>query len=369
MSGRWWNIRFFSLQTGIHGVLIALLAGSLITACQKGEEKNTNRDIYLYEGADRDQKLVANAKQEGVVNLYISMQERDSAPLTAAFEKKYGIKVNLWRASPDKIVQRAIIEAKADRYDVDVLEINGPELEMVYRENLLEKFYSPAFKDISPAIFPKHKQYAPDRLNLFVIAYNTKLVKPEDVPNSYEDLLNPKWKGKFVMEPSDVDWFAATAKGMGEQKGLDYFKKLATMQVAMREGHTLIAEIVAAGEFPIALNVYNHAVEKLKQKGATIEWKALAPSFGRVGGIGVARNAAHPYAALLFTEFVISKEGQELIKDRGRVPASLAVDSPLNKFNYRLIDPVIVLDEWDKWAKQWSDLFLGGKAVKKEEEK
>jgi len=360
--------RFF-LQHGIYGFLIALLIGSLITACEKSEEKKTNREIFLYQGADRDEKLVANAKREGVVSLYISMQERDSAPLTAAFEKKYGIKVNLWRASPEKIVQRAVIEAKADRHDVDVLEINGPEMEMVYRENLLEQFYSPAFKDISPAIFPKHQYYAPDRINLFVIAYNTKLVKPGDVPNSYEDLLKPKWKGKLVMEPSDVDWFAATAKGMGEQQGLDYFKKLATMQVAMREGHTLIAERVAAGEFSFALNAYNHAVEKLKQKDATIEWKALEPSFGRVGGIGVARNAPHPHAALLFTEFVISKEGQELIRDRGRVPVSLAVDSPLNKYSYALVDPVIVLDEWDKWAKQWSDLFLGGKAVKKEEEK
>ena len=360
--------RFF-LQYGVYGFLIALLIGSLITACQKGEEKKTNREIYLYEGADRDQKLVTNAKQAGVVNLYTSMQERDSGPITSAFEKKYGIKVNLWRASPEKIVQRAVIEFKADKHEVDVLEMNGPELEMIYRENLLEQFYSPAFKDIPPAAFPKHKYYAPDRINLFVIAYNTKLVKPGDVPNSYEDLLKPKWKGKLAMEPSDVDWFAAVIKGMGEQQGLDYFKKLAAMQVSMRQGHTIIAEIAASGEILIALNAYNHAVEKLKQKDATVDWKPLEPAFGRVGGIGVARNAPHPHAALLFTEYVISKEGQELIKARGRVPASLAVDSPLNKFKYELIDPVIVLDEWDKWAKLWSDLFLGGKAVKKEEEK
>ncbi|HLQ24773.1 MAG TPA: extracellular solute-binding protein [Acidiferrobacterales bacterium] len=361
--------RFFSLQKGVCGFLIALLVGCLMTACEKGEEKTANREIFLYQGADREQKLVANAKQEGVVNLYISMQQTDSGPIIGAFEKKYGIKINSWRASPEKVVQRAVIEARAGRYDVDVLEMNGPEMEMVYRENLLEQFYSPAFKDIPPAAFPKHKYYAPDRINLFVIAYNTKLVKPDDAPNSYEDLLNPKWKGKFVMEPSDVDWFAAVVKGMGEQKGLDYFKKLAAMGVTIREGHTILAEITASGEFPFALNVYNHAVEKLKQKDATVEWKPLQPAFGRVGGIGIARNTAHPYAALLFTEFVISKDGQQLIRDRGRVPVSLAVDSPLNKFNYELIDPAIVLDEWDKWAKLWSDLFLGGKAVKKEEEK
>ncbi len=363
------RLGLLSLQKGIHGLLVVSLISCLITACNNSEETKTTREIFLYQGADRLQKLITNAKQEGVVNLYTSMQERDSGPLTAAFEKKYGVKVTLWRAAPDKIVQRAVIEAKAGRYDVDVLEMNGPEMEMVYRENLLEQFYSPTFKDIPPPVFPKHKYYAPDRINLFVIAYNTKEIKPEEVPNSYEDLLNPRWKGKMVMEPSDVDWFAAIVKDMGEQKGLDYFKKLATMEVAMREGHTLLAEIVSSGEVPIALNAYNHSVDKLKQKEATIEWKPLQPAFGRAGGIGLARNAAHPYAALLFTEFILSKEGQELIRDRGRVPASLVVDSPLNKFKYSLIDPAITLDEWDKWAKIWSDLFLGGKEVKKGEEK
>jgi iron(III) transport system substrate-binding protein len=153
---------------------------------------------------------------------------------------------------------------------------------------------------------------------------------------------------------------------MGEQKGLDYFKKLAKMQPVIKSGHTVITEMAASGEIPISLNVYNHNAETLKKKGEPIEWKALQPAFGAAGGIGLTKNAPHPYAALLFADFMLS-EGQQILKDRGRVPASLAVDSELNKFQYQLIDPVIVLDEWDKWSKLWSDIFLGGKALKKEE--
>ncbi len=99
-----------------------------------------------------------------------------------------------------------------------------------------------------------------------------------------------------------------------------------------------------------------------------MKWKALDPTFGRPQGIGLAKNAPHPHAALLFADFMLSREGQEIIKQRERVPSSTAVDSPLNKFKSPCIDPVIVLDEEQKWEKLWSQLFLGGRAVEKEKE-
>ena len=352
-----------------HLGIVILIAGTFLGGCEKASEnKLTNKDIYLYQGLDRDQKLIEKAKKEGTVVVYTSMNLKDAGPFIEAFEQKYGIKASFWRAARDKVVQRAVIEAKAERFEVDVFEINGPEMEMLYREKILEEFYSPSFKDIPPEAFPPHKQYVADRFNFFVMAYNTKLVKPADVPNSYEDLLNPKWKGKISLERTDADWFAAVVKGMGEEKGLAYFKKLAAMNPQIRKGHTLIAELVASGEIPLTLSAFNHAVEKLKKKDASIEWKPLQPAFGQPGGVGVAKNAPHPHAALLFVDFVLSKEGQEIIHERGRVPASRAVDSPLNKFKYQVIDPTIILDEWDKWNKLWSDLFLGGKTLQKEEE-
>jgi len=140
------------------------------------------------------------------------------------------------------------------------------------------------------------------------------------------------------------------------------------MKPQLRTGHTLIAELVAAGEIPLAAAVYNHNVERLTVKGAPVKWKPLLPTFGRPNAIGVAKNAIHPHAALLFTDFMLSREGQQIIKERNRVPSSMAVDSPLNKFKYEMIDPSIVLDEAEKWEKLWSDLFLKGQRIKKEVE-
>lgn len=348
------------------------LLSLFVSVCAVGgagaaEKKSNNRDLYLYQGPDREQRLIENAKKEGTVLFYSTMTVPDAKKFTDAFEKKYGVKVMAWRGGSEKIVQRAITEAQAGRYDVDVIETNGPQMEMLYREKLLEEFYSPALKDIPPNALPKHRHYAPDRFVFFVMAYNTNLVKPQDVPKSYEDILHPKWAGKIGIEATDVVWLAAVTKAMGEEKGLAYFKKLAAMKPDMRTSHILMAKLVAAGEIPLVLTAYNNNVETLKKEGAPVDWKPLPPAFGRASAIGVAKQAPHPHAALLFTEFVLSKEGQEILKSVNRVPASQAVESPLTKFKYELIDPAIVLDEWEKWSKVWSQLFLGGKEVQKDD--
>lgn len=323
-----------------------------------GAQASANKNIYVYRGADRAQKLIAGAKREGGLTIYTTLNQRDATPLIEAFEKRYGIKVTLWRSGVEKLVQRALAEARAGKHAVDVLEGNGPGMEMLYREKLLEEFYSPAFGDIPKEAFPRHRHYAPDNLLFFVMGYNTRLVKPEDIPRTYDDLLHPKWTGKLGIESSDIDWFAAVVTAMGEEKGLAYFKKLAAMRPQLRNGHTLLAELVSAGDIPIALTLYNQRVEQLKKKGAPIDWRPLPPAFGRTDAIGVAKHAPRPHAALLFVDFVLSQEGQEILQSRRRVPVSRLVDSPLKKFDYRIIDIAAVLDDWDKWEKQWEALFL-----------
>ena len=173
-------------------------------------------------------------------------------------------------------------------------------------------------------------------------------MKPADVPNSYEDLLNPRWVGKIALEAGDTDWFASMVKSMGEAKGLAFFRKLAQMRPQVRTGHTLMGELVASGEIPLAASIYNHNAERLAVKGAPIKWKALKPTFGRPNAVAVAKRAQHP------------------IKERNRVPASPKVDTQLNKFPYEMIDPALILDEADKWEKRWSELFLKGQAVQKD---
>ena len=346
--------------------LAAVASPALLRAQQRAPAASPHRPLYMYQGADRASRLAEEAKKQREVVMYTSLNLKDSVPLTDAFEKKTGVKVQLWRASSEKVLQRAVTEARAGRHSCDVLETNGPEMEALYREQLLEEFYSPHFGDLPPAAFPKHRHYVADRFNFFTIGYNTNLVKADEVPNAYEDLVHPRWAGRVGLEGSDVDWFGAMVKSMGEEKGLAFFRKLAEARPQIRTGHTLMAELVASGEIPLAATLYNHNVERLIVKGAPIKWKAITPTFGRPNAIGVAKRAPHPHAAMVFVDFVLSKEGQTILKERNRVPASLSVDTHLNKFPFQMIDPVITLDENDRWEKLWSELFLKGKKIEKE---
>ena len=321
--------------------------------------------LYLSQSPGRDAKILALAKEERRVVVYTSFNTKDSYPIAQAFEKTYGVKLEIWRSSSEKVLQRAITEARAGRTSVDAFELDGRELEALYREGLLEEFWSPHFKSLPPAAFPKHRHYVADRFNFFTIAYNTRLVKPDEVPSSYEDLAQPRWAGRLGIEAGDTDWFASIVKYMGEEKGLALFRRIAAQKPQVRTGHTLINGLVASGEVPLAAAVYNHAAERLALTGAPIRWKALAPTFGRPNGVALAKRAERPHAALLFADFMLSPEGQQLIKAANRVPASTAVQTTLNQFSYQMIDPAIVLDESPTWEKIWSELFLQGRAIKK----
>jgi iron(III) transport system substrate-binding protein len=343
-----------------------LLAAATLVLAQPAP--GAHKALYLYQGPERDRKLLDGARKEKQVVVYTSLNTKDSHPIAQAFEKKYAVKVEIWRSSSEKVLQRALTEARGGRFAVDAFELNGPELEAMYREGLLEEYWSPHFKNLPPAAFPKHRHYAADRFNFFTIAYNTNLVKPNEVPSSYEDLAHARWAGKLGLEASDTDWFASIVKYMGEEKGLALFRKIAQQKPQMRTGHTLLGGLVASGEVPLAAAIYNHNAERLVVKGAPIKWKALTPTFGRPNGVAVAKRTDRPHAALLFADFMLSPEGQQLIKEHNRVPASAAIETNLNKFAYEMIDPAIVLDESQKWEKIWSELFLKGQAIKKEAE-
>src|SRR5882672_10346590 len=224
---------------------------------------------------EREQRLAEGARREGEVDVYTSLVPEDMAAVAAAFEKKYGVKAKYWRAGSEKLLQRALTEARSSRYDVDVLETNGPELEAMQREKMLAPAASAHDADLLPASIRPHRQWVGLRLNLFVQAYNTNLVRKADLPRSYQDLLDPKWKGKLAIEAEDVDWFAAVVKDLGEVAGLKLFRDIASGNgVSVRKGHTLLAGLVASGEVPLALTLYNHNAERLKQKGAPIDWFA-----------------------------------------------------------------------------------------------
>ena len=315
-------------------------------------------DLFMYRGADRESRLAERARHEGTVVLYTSLAPTESKPLAEAFEKKYGVKVELWRALSDKVVQRVVTEAQGRRYAVDVVETNGPEMEMLAREKLLAEIHSPHIADLPQAAIPPHRTWFPDRMNYFVVGFNTQKVQRSEIPATYEGFLDPKWKGRIGIEATDAEWMATLVKTWGEAKGMDYFRRLAAMKPDVRKGHILLAELVAAGEVPVGLTMYNSNIESLKRKGAPIDFVAVQPVAARPQGIGVAKAAPHPAAALLFADFVLSPEGQRLFESMGRVPASTRVKSHLNNFPFVLEEPATVLDESAKWEKIWDELFI-----------
>ncbi|MGZ5048571.1 MAG: ABC transporter substrate-binding protein [Usitatibacter sp.] len=339
---------------------LAALALALPAAAQV-KPNATTADVAAYAGADRAQKLIEGAKKEGQLEIYTSAQSDDMGVLVAAFEKKYGVKVTVWRSSSEKVLQRAVTEMRGNRFTMDIAETNGPELEAMHREKVFEAVKSPYLADlIAPAIMP-HGEWVGTRLNVFTQAYNTSLVKKEDLPKTWEDLANPKWKGKLGIEQEDSDWLAGEYAELGEARAAKVFRDIVSANgVSVRKGHTLLTQLVVSGEIPLALTVYNYKAEQLKRKGAPIDWFSIGPAIARPNGIGVARRAPHPHAAVLFFDFELSPEGQQILAGRDFVPTSKKVDTPLNKIPMKFVDARVALDEFQKWEKLYAETFTKG---------
>ena len=316
-------------------------------------------DLATYTGADREQKLIAGAKKEGELTIYTSAQADDIGALAKVFEAKYGVKVQIWRAGSEKVMQRAIQEARGGRHTVDLLETNGPEMEALSRENILRPVKSPHHADLIPAALRPHGEWVGTRLNVFALAYNTKQVKKDELPKSYADLANPRWKGRLGIESDDKDWLAGVLGQMGEQKGIEVFRAIVkTNGISVRRGHTLLTQLVVSGEVPLALTVYNYKAEQFKNKGAPIDWFVIGKAPARANGAGVAARAPHPNAALLFYDFEIGEEAQRILAQRDFVTTNRKVATPLNRVPLEVIDPKAVLDENEKWTKLFEELFL-----------
>lgn len=315
-------------------------------------------EVALYEGADRAQRILEGAKREGQLNLYTSLTAATAAKVKADFEERYGVRINLWRASSETIVQRVLTETQAGRGDFDVVETNGPEMEAIQREQVLQKVASPSFRSLIPqAVFP-HREWVATRLNIFVQCYNTRLVKKEEVPKSFQELLDPKWKGRLGIEANDADWFQSVVKELGESNGLALFRQLvATNGVSVRKGHALLAELVTSGEIAFSLTCYSFKIDQDRKAGAPVDWTSFGPLLARPNGAGISRRAKHPYAAMLFYEYMLT-DAQPLLAQLELAPVSTKVDTGFGGRSVRFIDPKAVLDEADKWEKLYNEIFV-----------
>ena len=315
--------------------------------------------LLRYQGADRLQKALPAAKKEGTFLLYTSFAEKDLPPLTAAFEKRYGIKVNVWRAASEKVLQRAVIETNAGRHDFDVVHTSALEMEALYREKILQPVAPAHGVELLAGAVRPHRGWIATYLSFWVQAYNTSLVRKGELPRTYQDLLDPRWKGRLGIEARVPEWYAAIVMDMGEEKGVRFFRELVAKNgISVRGGHTLLNNLVIAGDVPIALTMYQYITEGAKRKGAPVDWFVLEPVVGRMSGVGIARNAQHPNAALLFYEFMLSTEAQQLLLKMDYVPTLAKLPSPLANRRFTLVDPAIAMDQHDKWAKSFDDVIV-----------
>src|SRR3989442_2312824 len=261
-------------------LLQALALGAACVPLASAQSPEKNQSVYLYQGADRAQRLAERAREEGMLVVYTSLATSESVPLTRAFEKKYGVKVQLWRSLSDQVVRRALNEAKARRHSVDVVETNAPELEALARERVLAQFFSSHIADIPSWGVPLHRMWVSDRVDFFVVAFNTAKVRREELPATYEGFLDPKWKGRIGIEATDQEWLAGLAKHWGEKRALEFFRRLAAMKPDVRKGHVLLSEMVAAGEVPVSLTNYPPNPRSMKTRDKPSDWKAAGPGIG-----------------------------------------------------------------------------------------
>ena len=346
------------MKTTLALVVAGAIAAALPPETALAQTPAKAAEILSYQGPDRDRRLLEQAKQEGTLTIYTSLAPTESKPLADAFEKKYGVKVELWRSQSERVVQRAITEARAGRHAVDVIATNGPEMEALAREQILTTYFTPHAADLPAASIPRHRLWMPDRLQFFVVGYNTNLVKREDLPKSIRGFADPKWKGKLGIEAGDGEWMATLVKKWGEAEGMAFFRKLSEMRPEVRKGHVLLAQLIAAGEIPVGLTAYSANVETLKRKGAPIDFAPI-DAIARPQGLGIAKGAPHPAAALLYADFVLSAEdGQRLYESMGRPPVNRKIKSKLTDFEHTFLDVVAVVDEAEKWDKLWEELFL-----------
>jgi iron(III) transport system substrate-binding protein len=333
-------------------VLPALLVCAAVRA-----QAATVAEVAALSGPDRLQRLIEGAKKEGGLTLYSSAAVEDMANVIAGFEKKYGLKVRVWRGSATDVRQRALTELQANRFDLDVVEIAGPDLEALQREHMLQAVASPTLADLIAGSIPPHREWVVDRISVITAAYNTNLISKAQAPQSYDDLTDPRWKGKLGIEAEDSDvWLMGVAGARGEQNTIDLFHKIvATNGMSLRKGHTLLAKLVVSGEVPLALTVYGYKADQLARAGAPLQPLPLAPLLGLPTGVGVARHAPDPYSAVLFWEYILT-EGQKIFADEDNVPTNRTVKEPPPGLT--LIDSAKLLDDGDKWAKLFHDIFV-----------
>ena len=288
--------------------------------------------LVLIPAGIRAQSIIDGAKKEGHVVFYASMEAQSAQRLVAAFEKKYPfIKVDATRIGSERMATRLVAEAQGRKVRADVVNQSGFDFYGVLQKGVFATYQSPERAALPPEYKDEKGLWTINAATLNVIGYNTKLVPPASVPKSFWDLTDSKWKGQLLMDENESKWMAGMITHYGEAKVMELLRRLAQQEIQFRAGHTLIQTLAAAGERPIVVVAFANGVDRLKKDGAPIDWIAADPIIGLTFGLGLVKDAPHPNAARLFIDFIISREGQEILASVGYYAPRTDVVSPLMK--------------------------------------
>lgn len=310
------------------------------------------------EGEERTNKLVELAAEEDGLNVYSSTNLDDAAPLLEAFEDAYDIEPNYYRASSSDVLRRILQEVDANYAGNDIVMANGPELVLLDQEGHLANLNSPYTDDIIEAgVFDT---WASVYINTFIAGWNTNNV--DSPPQTWEDLLQG-FDGNLALELGDWDWFATltkdyftTEKGMTEDEVVEMFKTAAANAQAV-DGHTLMAELLVAGEFDAATSLYHHRVAEFISEGAPLAWEPpIRPMILRPNGVGIMKHVQNPATALLWVDFLLT-DAQQILAEDFRGPASTKVEGGIpSEYDPMLVNFQAVTEEREKWEGLWNEI-------------
>lgn len=289
-------------------------------------------------------EIIEGAKKEGALMLYTSMNTPDVNAVFAAFQKKYPfVSPKGYTTRSAALLQRVLTEAQAGMHATDVIQGNIFTLYVLAKKGLTAKYVSPEAVAIPKDFRDPGGQWTAVYQQLNVIAYNSRLTNPKEAPRGYEDLLNPKWKGKMGLDDKQYVWFDGLLKVMGKEKGMAFMKKLGTQDIHFSSGQTLLAGLLAAGEFGILINARPENMEELKRKGAPTEWVAPNPTTVNILPVSVAARAPHPNTARLFVDYMLSEEGQRVLGSQGKTPSRPKIPTTYSMPDVKLVvnDPTM----------------------------
>lgn len=314
--------------------------------------------LALYQGADREKVLVEGAKREGQFTLYTS--HTWFRTFVKEFEKKYPfVKASEWRNDSKSLIRKVFEESKAGRVLVDVVETTADGMGILKREGLFQEYFSPEARFYPNELKSRGKNgffYLPNRETYNSLGFNTKLVPPAGAPRTLRDLLDPKWKGKMAITSTStgVRWIGNAL----ESQGREYIDKMIEQEISVQDmAPAALINLVGSGEIPLSPTIFDANVTLAKQKGSPVEWRPLEPVVTTVGSAALMAKAANPHAALLFIDYLLSKEGQQLILKGGLWSPREDVGTVDQKFKKAYLDEKYTLEEIEVKYAQWENLL------------